>query len=222
MGINSKGKPYAERNPLEGSTPAPDREDEHYETKLLTTLDEKEAKATTLQLEQLARDTRETLETQLLPAEQHQADVLVLARNEARRRERAHDRRKWLAEKRIATWEFLSLPQSKAVKTYERWAIWAVGFVEFPLAFVAGYALVGGIQTGDGLIDMPLKVAPFGFAFGIAVICCFATICAGRVLGAYYEQQGIKKRAELARQQDQDTNTSTDDTTIDDTEEQAA
>ena len=227
MGINSKGKPYAERNPLEGVTPAPDREDEHYETELITTIDEKEAKDTALRLEQLSRDTREKLETELLPHEQHRADELVLARNEARRRERAHDGRKSLADKRIATWEFVSLPQSNSVKTYERYSIWAVGFVEGPLAFVAGYALVGGIQTGDAQIDTPLKLAPIAFAFGIALICCFATICAGRVLGAYYEQQGIKKRAELARQQDQDTNTSTDDTSTDDTstddtEEQAA
>lgn len=219
MGINQNGTPYPERNPLEGTTPAPDREDEHYETWLFTTTDEREAKDAALKLEQLSRDIRQLLESELLPLEQRREDERLLAAAEARRREKDFARRMSLADKRIATYEFLSVPSSEAVKKYDRWAVFAIAGVEFPLAFVAGYSLVGGINTGDANIDAPLRLAPFGFALGIAVICCLATICAGRMLGAYAEQQRVNQTAALARENE----TSIDnDTNIDETQEHAA
>jgi hypothetical protein len=114
----------------------------------------------------------------------------------------------------------LSVPE--AVKKYERWAMVAVGAVEFPLAFVAGYSLVGGISTGDAQIDTPLRLAPFGFALGIALICCVATICAGRVLGAYAEQQRIERIAELVRAESDQTGIDETNTNTEMDEEQAA
>jgi hypothetical protein len=69
-------------------------------------------------------------------------------------------------------------------------------------------------------VTSTLKLAPFGFALGIAVICCVATICAGRVLGAYAEQQRIKQVAALTRADARDNKDTDAETT--DTEEQAA
>jgi hypothetical protein len=198
MGINKDKVPYANRNPLEGATPAPDRKDEHYETKLLTTVDEKEATGARLQLEALSRDTRRDLEEDLLPTEQSREDELTRVRDEARRRERTFERRKKLADRRIELFEFLSLPVGEQITKYERWAVPAIVCVEGPLAFVAGYSLVGGISTGDARIDTPLKLAPLGFALGVAVVCCMATIFGGRVLSAYFEQRRVIEFAALA------------------------
>ncbi len=188
MGINSHGVPYATQNPFERPGPAPDREDEHDQTHLFTTVDEAEAEDARLRLLESSRSFREKAEEHYLPFEQRREDQHVLACEEADRRRFDFETREALMNERVLAWQRYAMPVGEVIEKYARYVIPAMIAVEAPLAFVAGYALLGGVKTGDELIDGPLKLAPLGLAIGVAFICCLATLFAGRTFSAYFEQ----------------------------------
>jgi len=189
MGINSNGIPFATQNPFERPGPAPDLEDGLSQTEQFTTIDEADANDAKLRLLRCSRDHRELVEQESLPLEQRREDELVLAREEADRRKRDFDERESLMNTRIAAWQRYAMPVGELVEKSGRNVVWAMLAVEAPLAFVAGYSLLGGVTTGDSLIDGPLKLAPLGLAVGVAFVCALATLFAGRTFSAYFEHR---------------------------------
>ena len=187
MGITSDGIPYATQNPFERPRPAPDLEDGVFQTELFGAVDEAEAEDAKLRLLACSRDFREKAEQLYLPLEQRREDEHVLAREEADRRKRDYVTREALSIERVPAWQRYALPVGETIDRYGRYVVPGMIAVEGPLAFVAGYSLLGGISTGDALIDGPLKLAPLGLAIGVAFVCCLATLFAGRAFSAYFE-----------------------------------
>lgn len=113
-----------------------------------------------------------------------------LERAAAAKRELA-EQRKLVRQVRLAAWLPVARHNRREIRALGPVAVVATVMVEFPLALVAWWVLLGGLQGGVAFVDAVLKPAPLIAAIGLAAVSAVAVHLSGMALGEYLERKRI-------------------------------